>query len=254
MTDWHEAPPEFYSRRYFLEASAGADAYRTQYGSALDYYRGRVLELARPVRGEVVLDLGCGRGELLLALLRAGCTTYGLDFSAEALDLTRQTIRQHADRCLSEPILLHQDAASADLPPATFDCILATDVVEHILPERLDSTFQRLRASLRPGGRLVIHTSPSVGYLAFGQYVARLLELSKGRRPHRLETLASQLRDGGHCNIQSVRSLRHALRHFPYLRVWAEFSRRQGFTRSALDRLRLTPLLAHHLFAVARRD
>lgn len=248
-----EAPPEFYSREYFLEASAGSREYREDHGLGLDYYKARVLALASPVAGEVVLDLGCGRGEVVHACLRAGCETWGLDFSSDALALTQNTVERHAPDAIGSLRLFRGDACEVDLPAERVDCVIATDFVEHVLRDRLAIVMTKVHAWLKPGGRFVIHTSPTLGYMLFGQYVARTLELLRGENPQRLQTFARQLREGGHCSIQSVRSLRHLLAPFPEPTVWAEFSSRGGRARKALERIGATPLLAHHIFAFARK-
>ncbi|MDP2712898.1 MAG: hypothetical protein Q8O56_16940, partial [Solirubrobacteraceae bacterium] len=45
----------------------------------------RAFLLAHVARGDRVLDLGCGAGEFLEALLRAGTLPVGVDVAAEAL-------------------------------------------------------------------------------------------------------------------------------------------------------------------------
>ena len=89
-------------------------------------------------------------------------------------------------------------------------------------------------------------------YMLCGQFIARSLELLRGQRPAPLETFEGQLRLGGHCSIQSVRSLRLLLGSFENAHVWPEFSARGGALKEALNRLHLTSLLAHHLFAVGQ--
>ena len=99
-----------------------------------------------------------------------------------------------------------------------------------------------------------MYTSPTLDYMYFGQFVARGSQILQGLRPERIETVARQLRDGGHCNSQSVRTLRRLLRSFPDLQVWPEFSAPGGALKAMMDRIHVTPLLAHHLYAMARKS
>ena len=47
--------------------------------------------------------------------------------------------------------------------------------------DRLAIVMTKVHAWLKPGGRFVIHTSPTLGYMLFGQYVARTLSFSAAR-------------------------------------------------------------------------
>lgn len=250
MMELKEASPDFYSKEYFFGAE-GAELYLQTHGSALGAYRARVFQLADPQPGERILDLGCGRGEVVLACLRRGCKVWGLDFSPDAVALTLETVRANDPSAEARLDLRSCDAADMEYDSELFDCVLTSDFVEHLLPERLDRIIKKVHRSLKPGGRFIVHTSPSVGYLLFGQYVARLSEMLRGRPRQPLLTFKSELEIGGHCNIQSVRSLRRLLEGFSRTEAWAEFSLNRGRIKSALNKIGATPLLAHHLYARA---
>lgn len=95
-----------------------------------------------------ILDLGCGTGFNLEHLPELfPCDVVGADISGEALEFCRA---RHLRA------VVQADAARPPFRDASFDLVLALDVIEHVQDdERALSALARL---LRPGGRLVIFT------------------------------------------------------------------------------------------------
>jgi len=54
----------------------------------------RLVEIFTRQDGELVLDPFCGSGTVLLAALRRGCSAFGMDLSADYLDLAARRLRQ----------------------------------------------------------------------------------------------------------------------------------------------------------------
>jgi SAM-dependent methyltransferase len=105
--------------------------------------------------GKSYLDMGCGTGELTLALagMGAGRIT-GVDFLPRSID----TARAHAARIGVENVSF----ACADLhewqPPEKYDVLLSFDAFEHIDDPR--AFLLRMKALLAPGGVAVICFGP----------------------------------------------------------------------------------------------
>ncbi len=112
-----------------------------------------VFELLGSQEYSTFLDVGCGSGLFLVNLLRRWprAVALGLDLSDAHLRTAREmtTAAGVADRCT----LVKGDAE--DLPlRGTFDAILCTEVLEHLLePEKL---LSRLRPLCRPDTQLVV--------------------------------------------------------------------------------------------------
>lgn len=210
-------PSEVYSQELLIAFSGGDEfhAFIAGGGEPLRPRIQRALELANLKPGLRVLDLGCGRGEAAVHLLRAGCAVVASDYSIEATRLTRSTVTtlEPAARSI---VYLQSDGAALPLPDASVDRVLMLDVVEHMPPAVLNATLREARRVLRPGGRLVIHTVPNRWALQFGYPLLRLL---LGRRLP--ATPRNSWEPDVHVNEQDVRRLRGALtranlRH----RVW----------------------------------
>ena len=147
---------ELYPEPYVAEeAEAGQDS---PYASFEDVFRGpeeRVRELLEPyvelLRGHApVLDVGCGRGELLSLLREAGVEARGVD--------TDEGMVKRARRLGLD--VEHDDGiAYLDrLEPASLGAVTAIHVIEHLPYEQLKRLFAAARTALRPGGLLVAET------------------------------------------------------------------------------------------------
>jgi O-antigen chain-terminating methyltransferase len=97
-----------------------------------------------------VLDIGCGRGELLDVLQSAGATARGIDLSDESVAQCRARglEAERAD-------LFAYLASQVD---GEFDGIVSSQVVEHLAPARLPEMIRLCAAKLRRGGVLAIET------------------------------------------------------------------------------------------------
>src|SRR4051812_441609 len=85
-------PPEGYDDHYFRHVSAGAEAWRSSGGAAPDPLYEGALRLARLAPGETVVDVGCGRGELLAVALRMGArSALGIEYAPAAIAVARAT-------------------------------------------------------------------------------------------------------------------------------------------------------------------
>jgi SAM-dependent methyltransferase len=102
-----------------------------------------------------VLDLGCGTGQHVAALLAEGFDAHGADVSADMLARARGACvpaeRLHAWR-LGEP----PPASVAALAPLDAALALGNVWPQVVAPRELEATAAALRALLRPGGVLVL--------------------------------------------------------------------------------------------------
>jgi SAM-dependent methyltransferase len=108
--------------------------------------------------GELVLDLGCGFGRHAYEALRRGASVVACDLG---LDELRHVGSVYAAMVEADEVVdgvgclaVNGDARCLPFPDATFDRVLASEVLEHIPDDA--AAFAELARVLRPGGTLAI--------------------------------------------------------------------------------------------------
>ncbi len=173
----HGIPSSAYTCDYYINCCDGHEEFLSSRGEKLPNRLALALQLAELQPNMSVLDIGCGRGELLLHAARAGAVAWGIDYAAAAVTLARQaTVSAHQVRVLQ--------ASSVCIPFAgdTVDRVFLLDVVEHLLPAELHRTLAEVRRVLKPGGRLIVHTMPNLWYYAYGYPLYRGVQRLRGKR------------------------------------------------------------------------
>src|SRR5438067_4190935 len=93
--------------------------------------------------GDLLLDLGCGTGRHAREARRRGARVVALDLRMEDLRSTREGT-----------LPVQGDALALPFPDSSFDCVIASEGLEHI-PED-GAAIAELRRVLRPGGTLAV--------------------------------------------------------------------------------------------------
>jgi ubiquinone/menaquinone biosynthesis C-methylase UbiE len=206
-------PPEAYDEHYYRHVNIGADAWRESDGLSPDPLYAGALRLAGLRAGEDVVDVGCGRGELLVEAVRLGASSaVGVEYAPAAMALARSTVERAGDRAS----VVQADARALPLADRSADLVTMIDVVEHLRPDELSPALSEARRVLRPGGRIFIHTMPNA--LIF-RVTYRVLRLAHRGWPANPRTEHERRM---HVGEQTRRSLRRALRDagFASEEVW----------------------------------
>lgn len=113
----------------------------------------QILDLMPLPAGGAALDIGCGRGDVLLRLVeRYDVTGVGVDRSQAALDLMGEAF---AEAGRTQALTARRaDAREFRAEPASFDAVVTLGG-PHVADD-LESSWRRLAEWLRPGGYLLI--------------------------------------------------------------------------------------------------
>ena len=226
MADRRSLPPDLYTEEYFLHACEGYEEFSESQGERLSRRLSAAFAVAAVTSGMKVLDVGCGRGEILRRCARLGAEAYGIDYAPVALDMASKVVAGER-QSPGKTGVAQADAKVLPFPTGYFDRILMFDVVEHLFPWELNLCFAEVQRVLKPGGIFIVHTAPNVWYDRYAYPVVRWVRILMGegakypKNPRLLNVAANA---DVHVNEQSQWSLWRTLRRagFRNVRAWLD--------------------------------
>jgi len=154
---------EKYTREYFLKRDASGRALPYGASGVEAWEQGDIYGPAKALldqvelKGAMILDIGCGRGEALRYCLKNGAAKVcGLDFSVAALELASISVKDFES---SRSELICEDVHEyVQRMQRIYTHIFMLDAIEHIPRREVEAILPHLYASLEPGGSLIVHT------------------------------------------------------------------------------------------------
>jgi ubiquinone/menaquinone biosynthesis C-methylase UbiE len=226
-------PSTLYTEEYFLTACEGYDVFIESEGAHLSRRLRDAFALADVRPGMRVLDVGCGRGEILRHCMRLGVEAHGMDYAAVAARMSRDVVASEVAHAAANgggtshlPGVCRADAKVLPFPGNYFDRALMFDVVEHLFPWELHQAYVEVGRVLKPGGRLIIHTAPNRWYDAYAYPWVRRARILMGQGDNypKDPRAITPVNQDVHVNEQDLLSMRRALKKAGYtdIQVWLD--------------------------------
>ncbi len=171
-----------------------------------------ILDLLRDRRMSI-LNAGCGAGDLSFLLSKFGHTVTGIDPSEEYICLAKEKAKKMNDK---ENNVFFVDSIESYSPNQKFDCVITTDVLEHIEDDK--NAMSKLSSLVRPGG-IIITAVPAMPSL-FGMHDESLGHFRRYSR----RSLAELAECSGNIEIKKIRYFAFSL--IPVCWLYSKFLRK----------------------------
>jgi ubiquinone/menaquinone biosynthesis C-methylase UbiE len=266
-----------YDLDYFTNHVGSQDNARKYFdtlGLGETHYTKIPLELANIQSGELILDIGCGRGEIVFQSAERGALAFGIDFSNSAITIGNEVKSRHSTKIKDNTSFILSNAQTLPFSSNTFSKIFLLDVVEHVSHEELIDILRETNRVIKSNGTLIIHTTQNIWTRTFGFWIRKLYSflVYKKRIQHPIVKSFNQLKENSamdanklflHINEQSPLSLKlNLLRTGFQSKVWLEnknnkwIGREGWFSRTIsliYDKMKLYYFFGNNLFAIAHK-
>jgi demethylmenaquinone methyltransferase/2-methoxy-6-polyprenyl-1,4-benzoquinol methylase len=196
-------------------------------------WKARLIALASLAKGDRVLDLACGTGDLTFAAADSSRTVVGLDLTHRMLQLAAA---RRQDLTPSVPQWVCGDMLALPFPSASFD-VVTTGYGLRNVPD-LKAALTEIHRVLAPGGRML-----SLDFNRPENAVVRTAYLLY------LTAIGSTLGLALHRDADTYRYIPESIRSYPGARAVAAMMRETGFSDVRVEPL-LGGLMAIHVASV----
>ncbi|MCJ7736518.1 MAG: methyltransferase domain-containing protein, partial [Anaerolineae bacterium] len=142
--------PSRYDRTYFLTSCEGYTEFVDSEGANLSRRLKQAFEVAEVAPGMTVLDVGCGRGEVMRRCADLGARACGIDYAPVAVQMAHGLGSTSAVDPSQLFGIFQADAKRVPFSDGVFDRVLMFDLVEHLWPWELKQAIAEAKRVLRP--------------------------------------------------------------------------------------------------------
>jgi ubiquinone/menaquinone biosynthesis C-methylase UbiE len=153
--------PRHYTEKYYLSGCTGYQEFRKYWGKVLETRLERLAGIILSVEDKKVLDIGCGRGEMVFWASRNGASqAVGIDYSKSAVSLARKALKKQPKEVRGKVQFKQMDAKNIKFKDNSFDAVFLIEVLEHLYPEEQELVMKEVDRVLKDDGFVFVHTAP----------------------------------------------------------------------------------------------
>jgi len=155
-------PASHYTKEYYYSHefyhSAGEYDQFIKVGKLAHVYL-RALSYIKQSKTAAYLDIGCGKGELVIHLARLGMSAIGIDYAKTAIGICQDALKK--EKVAVKKLAQFKVANVTKLPfkDESIDAVFLLDVIEHLTKAETEETLNELTRVLKKGGKMIVHTN-----------------------------------------------------------------------------------------------
>ncbi len=149
-------PPELWDERCLLTRCEG---YKEFLKGEIESSYTQALRLLKQGSNERILDIGCGRGEIVKECAKVTEGAVGIDYSLAAVKI--------ANNHVGTGNIVRASATHLPFKNRVFDGIVMLGFINHLCEEELEMCLQESKRVLKQDGRVLITTPNSFGIALF---------------------------------------------------------------------------------------
>ncbi|OGH20037.1 MAG: hypothetical protein A3D74_03900 [Candidatus Levybacteria bacterium RIFCSPHIGHO2_02_FULL_37_13] len=155
-------PASHYTKEYYYSHefyhSAGEYDQFIKVGKLAHVYL-RALSYIKQSKTAAYLDIGCGKGELVIHLARLGMSAIGIDYAKTAIGICQDALKK--EKVAVKKLAQFKVANVTKLPfkDESIDAVFLLDVIEHLTKAETEETLNELTRVLKKGGKIIVHTN-----------------------------------------------------------------------------------------------
>lgn len=154
--------PKVYTEEYYLTGCTGYNEFKESDGKKLEPRFKELVKHFPQLKEKRILDIGCGRGEIVFYSLDKGATeAIGVDYSKDAIKLAKKAQKKQEKHVKKNSKFFVRDAKKTGYKVESFDVVFMLEVLEHLYPEEQEQILRETYRILKSDGKLFIHTAPS---------------------------------------------------------------------------------------------